>query len=490
MAETDCIRIPFNRADFIAVVVLFVGLSSLYYATTSGITSSNDGSHYALTRTMVENRTFALKQFDDYAEGNDIAIRDGALYSDRPPGTAVLSTIFYTIGNILPEPPALLPSRHDAQNPRLPYVMLLPVWAGAGTAVLLYLFLREQGISLAGAVTAVLMFGLGTAQWKYSTVLFSHAPSGFLALLSIWLAVRIVKTQSEKWAHYLFLGFVLGFSVLVEYSNGLLVIMVGLYLLAGVRPFTIRHLLIPIGTFVLGGLIPAVFLAYYNNTNFGDPLTLSYAFAVNYPWAGNFFSTFSWPLLPGLRALLIWGEGGGWCDPTCYNQGLFLLSPIMLLAIPGFGLYFRRSRQLFWLTTAVFLTYLLLFAKHFTSHGFTGDGRYLIPFLSLLAIPLAYTLDWNMNQVQRPVRQAVFAFIIYGLFFLSWHNMAYHIGFSYNYNLDLSQISPMIANPQNWRYLAHEILRNTGNLRLLWSLEGAGFILIFLGVFIRKSTNP
>ena len=42
--------------DWLAAFLLFFILSTFYYATASGITSSNDGSHYALIRTMVENR--------------------------------------------------------------------------------------------------------------------------------------------------------------------------------------------------------------------------------------------------------------------------------------------------------------------------------------------------------------------------------------------------------------------------------------------------
>ncbi|MCP4426916.1 MAG: hypothetical protein GY803_20700 [Chloroflexi bacterium] len=480
------VRQQWMRADWFVAVLLFVGLSSFYFATASGITSSNDGSHYALARTMVENRSFALKQFDDYAEGNDIAVRDEVLYSDRPPGTAVLSTIFYTLGNYLPDPLAPLPSRHDAENPRLLYVMMLPVLAGAGTAILLYLFLRQIGVTTAGATTAVLMFSLGTAHWKYSTVLFSHALSGFLVMLSILQATRIAREKISHWRRYFILGFILGFSVLIEYSNGLLVVIVSLFALIAMRSYSLRSLSLAMGSLIAGGLIPAAFLAYYNNANFGGPFTLSYAYAVNYPWAGNFGETFSWPLLPGLRALLIWGEGGGWCNPTCYNQGLFLLSPIMLLALPGLWPYFRRARQSFFLTNVVFFVYLLLFAKHFTSHGFTGDGRYLIPYLSLLAIPLAYALDWIFRQSKRPIRQTILQLAIYTLFALSWRNIFLHIGFSYNYRLDLSQLDPFIASPQNWRYLVGELFRNVGNLPWLWLLEGI-VLLAWQGSKLQKS---
>jgi hypothetical protein len=308
--------------------------------------------------------------------------------------------------------------------------------------------------------------------------------------LAVVTAVQLIKNPAQRWLRYLFLGFVLGFSVLVEYSNGLLVIIIAAFLFGEMRSFSWRSLSLTAVPFVAGGLVPAAFLAYYNSVNFGSPLTLSYAFAVNYPWAGDFFSTFSWPLLPGLQALLVWGEGGGWCDPTCYNQGLFLLSPIMLLALPGFWPYFRRARRPFWLTTTVFLVYLLLFAKHFTSHGFTGDGRYLVPFLSLLAIPLAYALDWLLHDGQSRLRLAIFAFIVYGLFYLSLGNMLLHIGFSYNYNLDLSQISPMIASPQNWRYLAQTIFPNRGNLPLLWLLQAAVGAIGYFWLRRRKKPSP
>jgi 4-amino-4-deoxy-L-arabinose transferase-like glycosyltransferase len=464
-----------------------VGLSSIYFATASGITSSNDGSHYALTRTMVENRSFALRQFDDFAEGNDIAVRDGIVYSDRPPGTAVISTIFYTLGSLLPDPLSTLPSRHDAENPRLMYVLLLPVFSGAGTTVLLYLFLRENGVSLAGALTAVLMFGLGTIHWKYSSVLFSHALSGFLVMLSILLAARFLPTQKRsRWKYFFLLGLILGLSVLVEYANGLFVILALLFVLVREWPTSARQFLATFGLLALGGMISAVFLGIYNQANFGSPFTLSYAYAVNYPWAGDFRTTFSWPLLPGLEALLIGGEGGGWCDPTCYNQGLFLLSPILLLALPGFSLYYRRARQPFLLTTAIFLAYLLLFAKHFTFHGFTGDGRYLTPFLPLFAIPLAYSLEWLFNQSRHPAWQTALLFITFGLFFLSVRSMLLHIGFSFNYHLDLSQLDPMIASPQNWRYLVSTLFPNTGNLLLLWLLEGFGVLIWFSGHRIRN----
>ncbi len=454
-----------------SALILFLLFAALYFATASGITSSNDGSHYALTRALLSERSFALGPFDDYAEGNDVAIYNGRLYSDRPPGTAVTATLFYLLGEALPGPLAPLPSRHDDDNPALLYVLLLPAWAGAGTLALLYLLLRRQGVAAPAAWLACLMLGLSTAHWKYSSVLFSHALSTFLVTSCVYLALGLARAPVVSWWRYALLGLLLGWSVVVEYANALLVGLIGGYvLLWGIRPFTPKRLAITLLPFTLAGLLPAAFLAYYNQTNFGSPFTFSYAYALNYPWAGEFASTFSTPLLAGLKAMLFFGESGGWCGGSCYNQGVFLLSPVLLLALPGLYWYARRQGREMALTTAVFLTYLLLFATHHTAHGFTADGRYLVPFYALLVIPLAYTLEW-VGQRPYSVGSVLLQTAVFALFFLSVRDVLLHIGFSYNYALDLAQLNPMVAHPDNWRYLFHTLLPNWRNLPLLFLAE-------------------
>ena len=474
---------PARSLDLIIACLLFAGLATIYYATTSGITSSNDGSHYALLRTMVENRAFTLNQFDDYAEGNDIALTpDGRLFSDRPPGTALAAAPLYALAGILPEPFAHLPSRHDPGSPRLVYVMLLPALAGAATAVTLYGLLRAGGVRPGAALTAVVFFGLGTIQWKYSTVLFSHVLSGFLVILSVALALWLAERPGRHWAWFVLLGFVLGAAVVVEYSNALVVLIVGGYWLIRAWPEGRRRPVATLLALAAGGAVPALFLAAYNTLNFGGPLTLSYAYAVNYPWAGSFGTTFNFPLLPGLRALLLGGEGGGWCGGPCLNQGLFLLSPVLLVALPGFVAYYRRRPSWFWLTTAIFLAYLLLFARHHTSHGFTGDGRYLAPFLGLLVLPLGFALDWLLRPGRTPAGQAgraALALLVYGLFYLSLLNQFLHIGRSYNYDLDLGALTMPLTGPQNWPVVLGSVFRNTANLPLLWLGLAVGLLLVF-----------
>jgi hypothetical protein len=268
-------------------------------------------------------------------------------------------------------------------------------------------------------------------------------------------------------------------SVLTEYSNFLLVLILVFYLLLNSRSSERRILLVSFGALILGGLVSALFLAFYNSTNFGSPLRLSYSYAVNYPWAGSFATTFNFPLVAGLKGLLIGGTGDGWCDGPCANQGLFLLSPILLLALPGWFFYYRAARRECLLTAVLFLTYLLLFARHRTFHGFTADGRYLMPFLGLLAIPLAFTLQRLYDWRAQPALRAILFFIVLGLFAVSARNIFVHIGTSYNYQLDPT----LLGTPDSAFQALGQVFRNTANLALLWLFEVA-MVLLALGAAI------
>jgi hypothetical protein len=380
----------------------------------------------------------------------------------------------------MPKPLQRLPSRHDAQNNRLAYVILLPVLAGAGTAVVLYALMRLFALSRPAAVTAVFMFGLGTVHWKYSSVLFSHALSSFLVIITLFLVVHIARRGDRSLAAYGLTGLLLGFAVLTEYSNTLLVLILLVYLILASRPLEWRLVMPSLAILALGGLVSLLFLAYYNSTNFGSPWRLSYSFAINYPWAGSFATTFNFPLFSGLKGLLVGGTGDGWCDGPCPNQGLFLLSPVLLLALPGWYLFYRGARRECLLAAVLFLTYLLLFARHRTFHGFTADGRYLTPFLGLLALPLAYTMQWIYGLRARPWLRAVLLTAAFVLFFISIRNMFLHIGGSYNYQLDLTLLEGLFSNPANALVLLGQVFPNTGNLPLLWLVE-AGFALILMG---------
>jgi hypothetical protein len=66
------------------------------------------------------------------------------------------------------------------------------------------------------------------------------------------------------------------------------------------------------------------------------------------------------------------------------------------------------------------------------------------------------------------------------LFAISLRNIFLHIGTSYNYFLDLTQLDPLVAHPRNISYLLQTIFPNGGNwlIFIIFALFAAGLTII------------
>lgn len=461
--------------DRLLSIILFIAVSTVYYATTSGLTSSNDGSHYALLRAMVDEGRFEISNYGLFVEGNDLSIHDGTAYSDRPPGTALVAAPFYAAGGFLPRPIKDLPSRHDEGNPRLAYLMMMPVLAGAGVVLILYHLLRSYGLSEFAALTTSLAFAFGTTNWKYGSVLFSHSLSAVLVLGGATLALKAAREGTLRPLSGLWLGLALGLSVVAEYSNAIFVVTTGLYLVVTLNRALFRRdgpetrPYLSLLTLGIGAALPVAFLLWYDTVNFSGPLSTSYKYAVNYPWAASLSTTFDVPLRQGLPGMLWHGQDALGHE----NQGLFLLMPVALIGLAGVWPYLNRQRREAALVLGLFCGYTLLLSTHHTFSGFTADGRYLMPFLALWFVPLGFALE-NLNSLHPSGRKTILLFIVYGLLFLSVRNQMAHIAFSYNYHLAPGMVARYAATPTNWSYILRSIFVNWQNTPLLWLVEGIG----------------
>jgi hypothetical protein len=328
------------------------------------------------------------------------------------------------------------------------------------------------------ALTGSLAFAFGTTNWKYGGVLFSHSLSALLVMGGAALAIRAGRAGALKWGTGLLLGLVLGLAVLVEYSSALFGLIVGVYLLASLRGALFSGDRWWIGVLLLGvgALLPVGLLMGYNAANFGGPLTTSYHYAINYPWAANLSTTFDVPFRQGIPGMLWYGHDALGEE----NQGLFLLMPVALLGLAGVGRYFRRARGEAIFVVGLFAAALLLFARHHTFSGFTADGRYLVPFLGLWFVPVGFAFEW-IEEIEAPAWKTAALFVAYGLLFLSARNMLAHIAFSYNYHLDPGLVARRASTPANWAYILGSVFVNWQNAPLLWLVEGVG-VVVWLGV--------
>ncbi|HEV8633484.1 MAG TPA: hypothetical protein VG370_04475 [Chloroflexota bacterium] len=450
-------------AGWTHLVVLVVGVATVYFATFVGVTSSNDGSHYALVRALVERRSFEISPYLAFAENQDYAAHGDRKFTDRPPGTALWAAPFYAAAGLLPAPSRPPPSKHDAGNPRLMGIAAAAAVASALAVGVFWLILRRRfGLGPYAAGLAALALAFGTTTWKYGSVLYSHGISALLVLGSLYVALGALRCRALSSGHGFGLGLLLGGAILVEYSNALFAALVGIAVAAWTLPpgrAWLRGLAAAVG----GGLPPVGFLLLYNQLNFGGPFRLS-TFEVDlqrWPNAAGMDTAFATPLADGLRGMLLWGSN---------NQGLFLLAPVALLSFPGLPLFWRRFRRECALVIGLFVVFVLLFAKSTNFNPLTNDGRYLTPFLGLWLIPLAFAVEHARRRLTGEPAQLALALVLFGALWLSVRNQLMHIAFSWNYDLTLSSLTNMSIPPANLRLVLGTVFPNWPNVWWLWLL--------------------
>lgn len=440
------------------LITLFAVVASVYFATFTGVTASNDGSHYALVRALVERRSVEISPYLAFAENQDYAVGPSGRYSDRPPGTALWTAPFYALAGFLPAPTVDLPSNHDRGNPRLLAIGAACAIAAAGAVVVFWLLLRELGLGLFARGLATIALAFGTATWKYGSSLYSHGLSALCVLLGLLLALRVVRRP--RIAEAAALGFVLASSVTVEYTNLLLGVAVVTYATALLtRSGRLERR--TAAAFAIGALPPAAFLAYYNWSSFGAPWRLS-TFQVDverWPNAANAATMFATPLSEGLVGMLWWGRD---------NQGLFLLSPIAALSLLGVRRLFRARPREATLILGLFFGYLLLFSTSSNFNPLTNDGRYLVPFLALWLVPLAYWTEEVSGPGPSDGARLLASLLLFGLLFLSVRNAFMHVAFSWNYDLRYRDLLDGSTPWPNVVKLLSTVFPNAVNLWWLW----------------------
>ena len=453
-----------QQSDRRIAVVLFIVVSSIYFATIVGVTSSNDGSHYALTRAIVDHGSFEISPYMDFTEHLDYSLNGDLRFSDRPPGTAFMAAPLYALSAIAPPPLITPPSKHDTTNPRFLYAVATAALAASGSVTIFYLTLRHffKSSPQASLLTA-LTLAFATITWKYGSVLFSHAQAGLILWITVYLIFAVENKSDPSRVHYAIIGLLLGFAPLVEYTSAVVSALFGIYLLIRLwrRPSQ-RTYILPL---LIGGVISFSVLLIYNTLNFGGPFEVS-TFNVDFElWPQNegFTADFATPIPVGLRALLF-TDGD--------NQGIFLLSPVVLLSLFGFWPLIRRHTRRASLLLTIFAGMLLLFSASTTYNAATNDGRYLTPFLGLLLFPLAEWLDEHFFNISSEWKRLLYGVLFFGLLFLSIRNQMVHIVFSWNYDFDLMQLRPMAIPLENLGYFFGTLFPNAKNLPLLWLGEG------------------
>lgn len=371
----------------------------LLWLGTTGIISSNDGSHLALSRALVVRGETTIDAEVALTLWVDRAKRDGHQYSDRPPGTAFAAAPAVAVGAALdpgvlahsqarrelvftPAAPAFL-AVYTTRPARIG-VVAVPIVAYQGTALALSLYtvalgmlglwavawlLRRHEVDQSARAFAIGTLALATLWGPYSTTLFSHVTAG-VALVLMLVAVDALRDAVGTRRRALLAaaaGLAAGWAASSDYLTGVAALGVGL------ACWRWRDDARLIGWVVLGAAPIVLATAAYHDAAFGSAWSIGYDHQANFKFARERSSTFSGNPVTGLWTL--WGLGQG--------AGVLALAPVTAFGIVGLV----RSP---WRRAALgVVPWVVVLALHKTpAGGGSQDHRYLVPILPLLGLGL------------------------------------------------------------------------------------------------------
>jgi hypothetical protein len=348
-------------------------------------------SRYALTASMADSGTVSIEEYRDLI-GVDRAERDGVLYSDKAPGQPVLAIPAYLAYRAMGGEPATEASGFGD----------LGLWAvslvsAALPAVALAVLMRRFALRFAPerATEAALALSLGTMLLPFGTVLFSHVLSALAGLAAYLLTTGDRPSRGRLAAA----GAMAGFGVTVEYTLGILAILVGAVVLvrAARSPGATSRLAAGLhagSAYALGGLPFALLLGWYHTAAFGGPFEVGYRYSQFTTHQGGIVGVR--PPLPGMTAQILLGE-----------RGLFVLTPIALVGAVGLVVLLLRRigpQADAWAALIAFGAFVSIAGGWDNPWAGASPGpRYITPGLPFLAGGVAYL--WQ----RRPVVSSIAA---------------------------------------------------------------------------------
>lgn len=341
----------------------------------------NAGAHYALVKSLVDGTPRIDKHLN---QSGDIAYVGGHYYAAKSPGLAFLSVPVYLLFDAAHAVPATYVTGQGPPGAR--QVAERAIWQVNLVVVAVFLALLllvratvEEIVPRTGTRVA-LMLGLGTMLLPFATAYFSHVVSAALGFAAFALLFR--ERQQRSGARLATAGLLAGLAVFTELPTGIVGVCLGIY--ACVDAPRLRRA-VTYGAGFVAGLIP---LAAYNWWAFGSPLRNGYSNAVKelgktgHDVIGANGQGFFGLTYPHLHAAL---------DILFSTHGLFVLTPVTLVAVLGLGLLHRAGhRREAFLVGGMTLAFVVYNSSYYLPFGGATPGpRFLVALLPFLALPLA-----------------------------------------------------------------------------------------------------
>ncbi|MEO8190363.1 MAG: hypothetical protein ABI682_08460 [Acidobacteriota bacterium] len=375
------------RRAGLGVVGAFLLVSLCFTGQFPPFANPNEASRYAAVFSAVELGTFRI---DDalpvVGQTEDKSVSEGHFYSNKAPGLALAATPVYRALRLLFPRPA---------SAFAPIWVLLRILVVTSVCCVAFERLRRRLATAArrpaSASMVVAALAFGTPLLFYGRSFFSHAWTAALLFLSLEAIGRAEAASASRpapparpgtpgallWAA----GLLAGWAAISEYPVALLT---GLLLVRAAARGRWRS-----GALFAAGLVlPLAVLMVYDKICFGSPFVLSSARE-----AFPEFSQLAGTGLFGFRLPDPRNAAGLLFHPA---RGLFLFSPFLIWAVPGFLAWRRsgeeRADRMFCLWGSV-LFFVAMSAYPNWHGGWCLGSRYLMPIVFFLSLAAARALD-------------------------------------------------------------------------------------------------
>lgn len=345
-----------------AAIALFFILFLAYCYSTAG-TGCNPNPRLDLLHSIVEHGTLNIDAYHNNTA--DKAYYDGHYYSDKAPGTALVALPAFLVAKGLGT--FIQPMRQWDTIGWVTTAGSMGVLAALGGVAMFLLLAGFIDRRYAFIATATIF--LGGLPFAYTPFLFSHSGTIGLLSLSLYFALRRpIEKHGDITA-----GLCAGLAVSGEYTAAIAAITIAIVI--GIQ--APKRLI----GFSLGAAGPALFVLVYNWACFGSPFSLGYSYVVGWEGMKNGSFGFSFHTNPFALWALLFSQA----------RGLFFWTPFLLLAIPGFGLLYKKNRPLFLVFLSAILLHILLISSYYTWDGGNALGpRHLSAIIPFLAVPAAF----------------------------------------------------------------------------------------------------
>jgi hypothetical protein len=398
------------KRDRINQVAIFVITLACYIYFFPRWADPNQNSRLNMVLAVVEDGTFRIDKY--VANTVDYAKIDGHYYSDKAPGVAFLGIPIYSGLRLVLDLPAMngLTERlassaafrdtlrdtgtgvsADKVRFALAQVVLSFVTNAVPTALLCVLLYRLMARFRAGQGTrafVALAYGLLTPAFAYANAFYGHQLAAFLLFSAFYVLFGLNAADPDprrapSAPKLLLVGVLLGYSVVTEFPAALVAGILTLYALFVLR----RADALARAPWVIAGLAAcAGLLMIYNTIVFGGPFKLGYGSSEL--WQEQHHTGFMSLTMPHWDA--------AWGITFSLFRGLFVLSPVLLLAVPGFVMWWRsrRVRAEFWVAAlATGSVFLFNASSVMWWGGFAIGPRYVLPGLPFMALAIVFAID-------------------------------------------------------------------------------------------------